>query len=293
MRQYKSYPKFQGPNRLRHLSRELNNTLLKANGVLKDFKDEFVSVEHLLLAIVQGNDDVAKLLKDAGVTEKGLKAAILDLRKGSTVNSQTSSQQYNALQKYARNLNDMARDGKLDPVIGRDEEIRRTLHILSRRSKNNPILVGEPGVGKTAIAEGLAHRIVNGDVPENLKSKIIFALDMGLLIAGAKYKGEFEERLKSVVKEVAESDGEIILFIDEIHTLIGAGGGEGAMDAANILKPALARGELRAIGATTLNEYQKYFEKDKALERRFQKVMIDEPDIEDAISILRGIERPV
>ncbi|MGI8636344.1 MAG: ATP-dependent Clp protease ATP-binding subunit, partial [Segetibacter sp.] len=283
-------PKVSGSEPGQSIGRELNNVLLRANGLLKTFKDEFVSVEHLLLALIQGNDDVASLLKDAGATEKGVKAAILDLRKGSTVNSQTSSQQFNALQKYARNLNDMARDGKLDPVIGRDEEIRRTLHILSRRSKNNPILVGEPGVGKTAIAEGLAHRIVNGDVPENLKSKIIFALDMGQLIAGAKYKGEFEERLKSVVKEVAESDGEIILFIDEIHTLISAGGGEGAMDAANILKPALARGELRAIGATTLAEYQKYFEKDKALERRFQKVMIDEPNVEDAISILRGLK---
>ncbi|WP_018615639.1 ATP-dependent chaperone ClpB [Segetibacter koreensis] len=283
-------PKVSGTEPAQNVSRDLNNVLLRANSVIKDFKDEFVSVEHLLLALVHGNDDVARLLKDAGVTEKGLKAAILDLRKGSTVNSQTSSQQYNALQKYARNLNDMAGEGKLDPVIGRDEEIRRTLHILSRRSKNNPILVGEPGVGKTAIAEGLAHRIVNGDVPENLKSKIIFALDMGQLIAGAKYKGEFEERLKSVVKEVAESNGDIILFIDEIHTLIGAGGGEGAMDAANILKPALARGELRAIGATTLNEYQKYFEKDKALERRFQKVMIDEPSVEDAVSILRGLK---
>ncbi|MDB5247031.1 MAG: ClpB protein [Segetibacter sp.] len=283
-------PKVSGTEPAQSVSRDLGNVLLRANSIIKDFKDEFVSVEHLLLALLYGNDDVSRLLKDAGVTEKGLKAAILDLRKGSTVNSQTSSQQYNALQKYARNLNDMARDGKLDPVIGRDEEIRRTLHILSRRSKNNPILVGEPGVGKTAIAEGLAHRIVDGDVPETLKSKIIFALDMGLLIAGAKYKGEFEERLKSVVKEVAESDGEIVLFIDEIHTLIGAGGGEGAMDAANILKPALARGELRAIGATTLNEYQKYFEKDKALERRFQKVMIDEPSIEDAVSILRGLK---
>src|SRR5215210_1907529 len=283
-------PKVSGVQPAQNISRDLNNALLRAAGVIKDFKDEFVSVEHLILALVHGNDDVARLLKDAGATEKGLKAAILDLRKGSTVNSQTSSQQFNALQKYARNLNDMARDGKLDPVIGRDEEIRRTLHILSRRSKNNPILVGEPGVGKTAIAEGLAHRIVNGDVPENLKSKIIFALDMGQLIAGAKYKGEFEERLKSVVKEVAESSGEIILFIDEIHTLIGAGGGEGAMDAANILKPALARGELRAIGATTLNEYQKYFEKDKALERRFQKVFIEEPNVEDAISILRGLK---
>ena len=283
-------PKIGGTEPAQNVSREMNNVLLRANGLLKQFKDEFISVEHLLLSLLQGSDDVSRLLKDTGLTEKGLKTAILDLRKGSTVNSQTSSQQYNLLQKYARNLNDMARDGKLDPVIGRDEEIRRTLHILSRRNKNNPILVGEPGVGKTAIAEGLAHRIVNGDVPENLKNKIIFALDMGQLIAGAKYKGEFEERLKGVVKEVAESDGDIILFIDEIHTLIGAGGGEGAMDAANILKPALARGELRAIGATTLNEYQKYFEKDKALERRFQRVMINEPNVEDAISILRGIK---
>ena len=283
-------PKVSGTEPAQSIGREMNNLLLRSNSVMKDLKDEFVSVEHILLAIVQGNDDMAMLLKNAGASDKGLKTAIKDLRKGATVNSQTSSQQYNSLQKYARNFNDMAREGKLDPVIGRDEEIRRTLHILSRRSKNNPILVGEPGVGKTAIAEGLAHRIINGDIPENLKSKIIYALDMGQLIAGAKYKGEFEERLKAVVKEVAESDGEIILFIDEIHTLIGAGGGEGAMDAANILKPALARGELRAIGATTLNEYQKYFEKDKALERRFQRVMINEPSIEDAISILRGIK---
>ena len=283
-------PKVSGGDPAQAIGRDLNNALLRAASSLKQFGDEFVSVEHILLGIVHGNDDTAKILKDAGLTEKGLVAAIKDLRKGSTVNSQTASQQYNALQKYAKNLNEMARTGKLDPVIGRDEEIRRTLHILSRRSKNNPILVGEPGVGKTAIAEGLAIRIINGDVPENLKSKVIFALDMGLLIAGAKYKGEFEERLKGVIKEVAESDGEIILFIDEIHTLVGAGGGEGAMDAANILKPALARGELRAIGATTLNEYQKYFEKDKALERRFQKVMIDEPSVEDAISILRGIK---
>ncbi|MGN6353098.1 MAG: ATP-dependent Clp protease ATP-binding subunit, partial [Parafilimonas sp.] len=251
---------------------------------------EFITPEHLLLAIVQGNDTSAKILKDAGLTEKGLVAAIKELRKGETVTSQTQSQEFNALNKYAKNLNEMARQGKLDPVIGRDEEIRRTLHILSRRTKNNPILVGEPGVGKTAIAEGIAHRIVNGDVPENLKSKIIYALDMGQLIAGAKYKGEFEERLKGVVKEVSNSDGEIILFIDEIHTLVGAGGGEGAMDAANILKPALARGELRAVGATTLTEYQKFFEKDKALERRFQKVLIDEPSVEDAISILRGLK---
>ena len=272
------------------IGRDLNNVLLKANAELKQFGDEFVSVEHLLLAIVAGSDNSAKILKDAGLTEKGLVKAIKDLRKGSTVNTQTGSQQYNSLQKYSKNLNELARSGKLDPVIGRDEEIRRTLHILSRRSKNNPILVGEPGVGKTAIVEGLANRIINGDVPENLKSKIIYALDMGQLIAGAKYKGEFEERLKGVVKDVAESEGEIILFIDEIHTLVGAGGGEGAMDAANILKPALARGELRAIGATTLAEYQKYFEKDKALERRFQKVMVDEPSVEDAISILRGIK---
>jgi ATP-dependent Clp protease ATP-binding subunit ClpB len=263
---------------------------LKANALLKEFGDEFISPEHLMLALLQINDNTAKTLKDAGLTEKGLKIAIKDLRKGESIQSQTQETQFNVLNKYARNLNEAARQGKLDPVIGRDEEIRRTLHILSRRSKNNPILVGEPGVGKTAIAEGLAMRIINGDVPENLKSKIIFTLDMGQLIAGAKYKGEFEERLKGVVKEVAASDGEIILFIDEIHTLVGAGGGEGAMDAANILKPALARGELRAIGATTLNEYQKYFEKDKALERRFQKVMIEEPGIEDAISILRGLK---
>ncbi len=286
----KKLPKISNGEPAQNISRDLNTALLKANASIKTFGDEFVSVEHLLIGLLSVNDEVSKQLKDAGVTEKGLIAAIKDLRKGDTIKSQTQSQQYNALQKYARNLNEMAAAGKLDPVIGRDEEIRRTLHILSRRSKNNPILVGEPGVGKTAIAEGLAMRIVNGDVPENLKSKIIFALDMGQLIAGAKYKGEFEERLKAVVKEVSESDGEIILFIDEIHTLIGAGGGEGAMDAANILKPALARGELRAVGATTLNEYQKYFEKDKALERRFQKVMVDEPSMEDAISILRGLK---
>lgn len=283
-------PKVQGSDPAQSISRDANNAVLRAGATLKTFGDEFVSVEHLLLALVQGNDNAAKLLKDAGLTEKGLTAAIKELKKGSTVSSQTSTATFNALNKYARNLNEAAREGKLDPVIGRDEEIRRTLHILSRRTKNNPILVGEPGVGKTAIAEGLAHRIVNGDVPENLKSKVIYALDMGLLIAGAKYKGEFEERLKSVVKEVSESNGEIILFIDEIHTLVGAGGGEGAMDAANILKPALARGELRAVGATTLNEYQKYFEKDKALERRFQKVNIDEPSVDDAISILRGLK---
>jgi ATP-dependent Clp protease ATP-binding subunit ClpB len=273
-----------------NISRDANNVILRAGALLKQFNDEFITPEHLMLALVQGNDNTAKLLKDFGLTEKGLTSAINELRKGSTVTSQTQETQFNALNKYAKNLNELARSGKLDPVIGRDEEIRRTLHILTRRSKNNPILVGEPGVGKTAIAEGLAIRIVNGDVPENLKSKTLYALDMGQLIAGAKYKGEFEERLKGVVKEVATSDGEIILFIDEIHTLVGAGGGEGAMDAANILKPALARGELRAIGATTLNEYQKYFEKDKALERRFQKVMIDEPNEEDAISILRGLK---
>jgi ATP-dependent Clp protease ATP-binding subunit ClpB len=283
-------PKVNGGEPGQAISRDANNVILRAGAGLKRFGDEYVSVEHLLLALVQGSDNAAKMLKDAGLTEKGLVSAIQELRKGSSVSSQTQESQYNALNKYSRNLNEMAKQGKLDPVIGRDEEIRRTLHILSRRNKNNPILVGEPGVGKTAIAEGLAHRIVNGDVPETLKSKVIFALDMGLLIAGAKYKGEFEERLKSVVKEVAGSDGEIILFIDEIHTLVGAGGGEGAMDAANILKPALARGELRAIGATTLNEYQKFFEKDKALERRFQKVMIEEPDEEDAISILRGLK---
>lgn len=283
-------PKVQGGDPAQNISREANNAVLRAGNIIKQFKDEFVTPEHLLLALIQGSDNTAKLLKDAGANEKGLMAAIIELRKGATVNSQTQETQFNTLNKYAKNLNELGRQGKLDPVIGRDDEIRRTLHILSRRTKNNPILVGEPGVGKTAIAEGLAMRIVNGDVPENLKSKIIYALDMGQLIAGAKYKGEFEERLKGVVKEVSTSDGEILLFIDEIHTLVGAGGGEGAMDAANILKPALARGELRAIGATTLNEYQKFFEKDKALERRFQKVMIDEPSVEDAISILRGLK---
>jgi ATP-dependent Clp protease ATP-binding subunit ClpB len=283
-------PKVSGGEPAQSISRDANSVILRAGAMLKQFNDEFITPEHLLLAIVQGNDNTAKLLKDFGLTEKGLISAINELRKGSTVTSQTQETQFNTLNKYAKNLNELARQGKLDPVIGRDEEIRRTLHIITRRSKNNPLLVGEPGVGKTAIAEGLAMRIVNGDVPENLKSKTIYALDMGQLIAGAKYKGEFEERLKGVVKEVSTSEGEIVLFIDEIHTLIGAGGGEGAMDAANILKPALARGELRAIGATTLNEYQKYFEKDKALERRFQKVMIDEPSTEDAISILRGLK---
>ncbi|MBQ7280924.1 MAG: ATP-dependent chaperone ClpB [Bacteroidales bacterium] len=283
-----SYPKVSGGSQ--YLSREANDALVKASQQASGMGDEFVSVEHLLLALVDGRDRVAQLLKDAGVSTKGLKAAMADLRKGSKVSSQTAEDTYNALGKYARNLNQLAQSGKLDPVIGRDEEIRRVLQILSRRTKNNPILIGEPGVGKTAIAEGLAHRIVSGDVPENLKNKTIFSLDMGALIAGAKYKGEFEERLKSVIREVNESDGEIILFIDEIHTLVGAGGGEGAMDAANILKPALARGELRAIGATTLAEYQKYFEKDKALERRFQSVLIDEPSVPDTISILRGLK---
>jgi ATP-dependent Clp protease ATP-binding subunit ClpB len=272
------------------IGRDANQAVLRAGAVLATFGDEFVTPEHLLLAILQGKDNTAGLLKDAGLNESDLVKSIKDLRKGEKVTSATQQTEFNALNKYAKNLNELARQGKLDPVIGRDEEIRRTLHILSRRTKNNPILVGEPGVGKTAIAEGIAHRIISGDVPENLKSKIIYALDMGQLIAGAKYKGEFEERLKGVVKEVGESDGSIILFIDEIHTLVGAGGGEGAMDAANILKPALARGELRAVGATTLNEYQKYFEKDKALERRFQKVMVDEPTVEDAISILRGLK---
>lgn len=257
---------------------------------LKDFNDEFVTVEHILLGILSVKDDVSDLLTQHGVTLQKLIRAIKELRKGSGVKSQTAESSYNALNRFAKNLNELAAAGKLDPVIGRDEEIRRILQILSRRTKNNPVLIGEPGVGKTAIAEGIAHRIVNGDVPENLKSKHIYSLDMGALIAGAKYKGEFEERLKSVIKEVIESDGEIILFIDEIHTLVGAGASEGAMDAANILKPALARGELRAVGATTLKEYQKYFEKDKALERRFQIVMVNEPDTMDAISILRGLK---
>ena len=283
-----SYPKVSGGQP--YLSNNANQTIAKATNYLKEFKDEYITIEHLLLGILASNDSVAQLLKDNGMTEKNLKATILELRKGSTVTSQSQEETYNALNKYAINLNTQARNGKLDPVIGRDEEIRRVLQILSRRTKNNPILVGEPGVGKTAIAEGLAHRIIAGDVPENLRSKQVFSLDMAALIAGAKYKGEFEERLKSVVKEVIGSNGDVVLFIDEIHTLVGAGGGEGAMDAANILKPALARGELRAIGATTLNEYQKYFEKDKALERRFQKVMVNEPSSEDAISILRGIK---
>jgi ATP-dependent Clp protease ATP-binding subunit ClpB len=283
-----SFPKSEGTEP--YLSKTLNQALLNANNRLAEFKDEFVSIEHLLLAILTAKDTISQQLKDAGINEKDLKNAIVELRKGSNVTSASVEETYNSLNKYATNLNEQAKKGKLDPVIGRDEEIRRVLQILSRRTKNNPILIGEPGVGKTAIAEGLAHRIINGDVPENLKSKQIFSLDMSALVAGAKYKGEFEERLKAVVKEVISADGEIILFIDEIHTLVGAGGGEGAMDAANILKPALARGELRAIGATTLTEYQKYFEKDKALERRFQKVLVDEPSAEDAISILRGIK---
>ncbi len=283
-----SYPKVSGGGQ--YLSQTANKAIVKAVALLKEFNDEFVSIEHLLLGLLDAGDQVSQMMKDQGITSKDLKAAIKEIRKGDRVTSASQEETYNALSKYAINLNDQARKGKLDPVIGRDEEIRRVLQILTRRTKNNPILVGEPGVGKTAIAEGLAHRIINGDVPENLKSKQIFSLDMGALIAGAKYKGEFEERLKAVVKEVTTSNGEIILFIDEIHTLVGAGGGEGAMDAANILKPALARGELRSIGATTLNEFQKYFEKDKALERRFQKVMVDEPSAEDAISILRGIK---
>ncbi|GAB4318408.1 MAG: ATP-dependent chaperone ClpB [Bacteroidales bacterium] len=287
-RELERLPKVSGGEQ--YFSQAARQALDRAQRAIKEFNDQYVSLEHLLLGIFDGNDAAAQMLKDTGVTRKALTEAIKQLRAGQTVNSPSAEESYNALNRYARNLNDLAAKGKLDPVIGRDEEIRRILQILSRRTKNNPILIGEPGVGKTAIAEGLAHRIVNGDVPENLKTKRIFSLDMGALIAGAKYKGEFEERLKSVVKEVVASDGEVILFIDEIHTLVGAGGGEGAMDAANILKPALARGELRAIGATTLKEYQKYFEKDKALERRFQIVMVQEPDTESAISILRGLK---
>ncbi|RXG21155.1 ATP-dependent chaperone ClpB [Leeuwenhoekiella aequorea] len=283
-----SFPKVSGGDIM--LSREAAKTVTEAGNIAKKMTDEYVSLEHLILAIFKSSSKIGQILKDQGVTEKHLKAAIEELRKGERVTSQSAEETYNSLSKYAKNLNQLARDGKLDPVIGRDEEIRRILQILSRRTKNNPILVGEPGTGKTAIAEGLAHRIIDGDVPENLQEKQIWALDMGALIAGAKYKGEFEERLKAVIKEVTESAGDIVLFIDEIHTLVGAGGGQGAMDAANILKPALARGELRAIGATTLDEYQKYFEKDKALERRFQKVNVMEPDTESAISILRGIK---
>ncbi|MGV8878861.1 MAG: ATP-dependent chaperone ClpB [Sphingobacteriaceae bacterium] len=286
--QIASFPKVTGSEV--YLSADANKTLQKAQAYVKEFKDEFVSVEHIILGLLSVNDKTSALLKDQGVTEKDLKKAIIDLRGGQKVTGQNAEATYNALNKYARNLNEYAESGKLDPVIGRDEEIRRVIQILSRRTKNNPILVGEPGVGKTAIAEGIAFRIIKNDVPENLKTKTVYSLDMGALIAGAKYKGEFEERLKSVIKEVTQADGEIILFIDEIHTLVGAGGGEGAMDAANILKPALARGELRAIGATTLNEFQKFFEKDKALERRFQMVMVNEPDTQDAISILRGLK---
>ena len=287
-KQLESFPKVSGGDIM--LSTTAGKTINEATIIAKKMKDEYVSIEHLLIAIFKSKSNIAQSLKDQGVTEKGIKAAIDEIRNGDRVTSQSAEETYNSLNKYARNLNQLAAEGKLDPVIGRDEEIRRILQILSRRTKNNPMLVGEPGTGKTAIAEGLAHRIIAGDIPENLKDKQLFSLDMGALIAGAKYKGEFEERLKSVIKEVTTSDGQIVLFIDEIHTLVGAGGGQGAMDAANILKPALARGELRAIGATTLDEYQKYFEKDKALERRFQKVMVNEPNTESAISILRGIK---
>ncbi|NOS55205.1 MAG: ATP-dependent chaperone ClpB [Cyclobacteriaceae bacterium] len=283
-----SYPKVSGQQA--YLSNTSNTVLQNAEKELREFKDEFVAIEHLLLALLATKDKVATLMKDVGFDRTGLVKAIKELRGGTSVKDQNAEAKYKSLERYSKNLNDLAKRGKIDPVIGRDEEIRRVLQILARRTKNNPILLGEPGVGKTAIVEGMAQRIVNGDVPENLKTKILVSLDMGLLVAGAKYKGEFEERLKAVIKEVTDSDGEIILFIDEIHTLIGAGGGEGAMDAANLLKPALARGELHAIGATTLKEYQKYIEKDKALERRFQAVMVDEPSIEDSISILRGIK---
>ena len=284
----KSLPKISGGNLT--LSPEASKTLINAINISKAHKDEFVATHHLLTALFESDGSVSQMLKDQGITKKNLKETLNQLQKGEKITSASAEQNYNSIERYARNLNQLAENGKLDPVIGRDEEIRRLLQIISRRTKNNPILVGEPGTGKTAIAEGLAHRIIDGDIPENLKEKQIFALDMGALIAGAKYKGEFEERLKNVIKEVVNSDGDILLFIDEIHTLVGAGGGQGAMDAANILKPALARGELRAIGATTLDEYQKYFEKDKALERRFQKVIVDEPNSESAITILRGIK---
>ena len=284
----KSLPKISGGNLT--LSPEASKTLINAINISKAQKDEFVATHHLLTALFESDGSVSQMLKDQGITKKNLKETLNQLQKGEKITSASAEQNYNSIERYARNLNQLAENGKLDPVIGRDEEIRRLLQIISRRTKNNPILVGEPGTGKTAIAEGLAHRIIDGDIPENLKEKQIFALDMGALIAGAKYKGEFEERLKNVIKEVVNSDGDILLFIDEIHTLVGAGGGQGAMDAANILKPALARGELRAIGATTLDEYQKYFEKDKALERRFQKVIVDEPNSESAITILRGIK---
>ncbi|MFT5596902.1 MAG: ATP-dependent Clp protease ATP-binding subunit ClpB, partial [Flammeovirgaceae bacterium] len=287
-KQIESFPKVSGGEI--QLSRTGSEAVNRSFTYLKEFGDEFVSLEHLLLAILDGKDTTAQMLKDMGITRKALKQGILELRKGEKVTSASQEETYNSLEKYAKNLNELVRKGKLDPVIGRDEEIRRVLQILTRRTKNNPILVGEPGTGKTAIVEGIAHRIVSGDVPENLKDKIVYSLDMAALIAGAKFKGEFEERLKAVVNEVTKAEGQIILFIDEIHTLVGAGGGEGAMDAANILKPALARGDLRAVGATTLNEYQKFFEKDKALERRFQRVIVNEPDRDSAISILRGIK---
>ena len=283
-----SYGKVTGGEQ--YLSGSSNRVLQKSVGLAQEMGDQFVSVEHMLISMLDANDAVSRLMNDSGISKDDLKMAVNELRKGSKADSQTAEDKFNSLNRFALNLNERARSGKLDPVIGRDDEIRRILQILSRRTKNNPILIGEPGTGKTAIAEGLAHRIVRGDVPENLKSKQVFSLDMGALIAGAKYKGEFEERLKAVVNEVIHSNDEVILFIDEIHTLVGAGKGEGAMDAANILKPALARGELRAIGATTLSEYQKYFEKDKALERRFQVVHVDEPDTMSAISILRGIK---
>ena len=284
-----SYSKVSGVTK-NYISNDADRVLIKAQNFMKDMGDEYVSIEHVFLALVDSKDQIGNLLKDAGIKLSEIKKAFQELRGGNKVTSQSAENQYNALKKYAKDLNELAKNGKLDPVIGRDEEIRRLLQILSRRTKNNPILIGEPGVGKTAIAEGLAHRIISEDVPENLRSKRIFSLDMGSLVAGAKYKGEFEERLKAVIKEVVDSDGELVLFIDEIHTLVGAGGGDGAMDAANILKPALARGELRAIGATTLAEYQKYIEKDKALERRFQTILVDEPDTADAISILRGLK---
>ena len=282
------YPRVSGQQP--YLTNDTHKAMQAAEASLKDFKDEYIAVEHLLLGLLAGSDKVSSLLKDLGYDKKSLTAAIAELRGGDRVTDQNAEGKYRSLERYSVNLNKLAQEGKIDPVIGRDEEIRRVLQILSRRTKNNPMLIGEPGVGKTAIIEGMAQRIVDGDVPENLKSKTLISLDMGLLVAGAKYKGEFEERLKSVIKEVTDSEGEIVLFIDEIHTLIGAGGGEGAMDAANLLKPALARGELHAIGATTLKEYQKHIEKDKALERRFQTIVVDEPSIEDAISILRGIK---
>jgi ATP-dependent Clp protease ATP-binding subunit ClpB len=283
------YPKVQGGDK-QYLTNDANKALATAKKLLKDFGDEFISIELMLMGIILGNDKAATILKNHGVTADKMKIAITELRKGRKVTDQNAENQYNSLKKFAVDLNERAESGKLDPIIGRDEEIRRILHILSRRKKNNPILLGDPGVGKTAIVEGIAWRIVQQDVPENLKTKRIFTLDMAALVAGAKYKGEFEERLKAVINEVIASDGEVIMFIDEIHTLIGTGGGQGAMDAANILKPALARGELRTIGATTLDEYQKYFENDKALVRRFQTVNIDEPSVEDTISILRGIQ---